>query len=399
VTAAIPLAVPRLAGNEAAYVQECLDTGMVSSVGPFVARFERDFAAFVGSRHAIACSSGTAALHVALRLAGARRDGVVPVADFTFIASANAIQYCGAQPLLVDSEPVTWNMDTERLHDEITRRARTGRELPAVIEVVHVLGHPAAMEPLADLRARYGIRIVEDAAEALGASWGGGVDLAGRQVGTAGDLGCFSFNGNKVMTTGGGGMITTDDAGLAARARHLVAQAKLAGSGYVHDEVGYNYRLSNIAAAVGVAQLEQLPAFLAAKRRIAARYAEALADLPVSLPPHAPWAAPTWWLYSVLLGEGAADPGRLVDLLAVRGIHVRPLWQPLHRQRPYASAPRLRGTVAERIWRRGLSLPCSVGLTAAEQDRVVAVLRAALGPARATAMAASASARTPGRGR
>jgi dTDP-4-amino-4,6-dideoxygalactose transaminase len=377
-TIRIPLAVPRLGGNERRYVQECLDTEMVSSVGPFVPRFEREFATFVGARYAVACASGTAALHIALRIAGAGFVGVVPVSDFTFVASANAIRYCGAQPLLVDSEPGTWNMNAELLHEEITRRARVGRTLPAVIEVVHVLGHPVAMEPLLDLRARYGIRIVEDAAEALGASWRTGA-LAGRRVGTVGDLGCFSFNGNKVMTTGGGGMITTDDAALAARARHLTTQAKLPGHGYVHDEVGYNYRLTNIAAAVGVAQLEQLPGFLATKRRIATRYAQALVDLPVTLPPHAAWAEPTWWMYSVLLSAGGGVPERVVEQMADRGIQTRPLWQPVHRQRPYRSAPRLGGTVAEDIWRRGLSLPCSVALTDAGQDRVVGALRALVG--------------------
>jgi dTDP-4-amino-4,6-dideoxygalactose transaminase len=414
-TAVIPLAVPRLGGNEGRYVRECIATEMVSSAGAFVTRFEREFAQFVGARHAVACASGTAALHVALRLAGAGQgfatnvdglaagevlavsdeDAVVPVSDFTFVASANAIRYCGAEPLLVDSEPATWNMHTELLHDRFVRRARMGRPLPAVIEVVHVLGHPAAMEPLLDLRLRYGVRIVEDAAEALGASWRAG-DLAGRHVGTVGDLGCFSFNGNKIMTTGGGGMITTDDAELAARARHLVTQAKLPGPGYVHDQIGYNYRLTNIAAAVGVAQLEQLPRFLAAKRRIAARYADAFADLPVMLPPQAAWAAPTWWLYSVLLAPDAGEPDRVVEQMAARGIQARPLWRPLHRQPPYGSAPRMGGFIADLIWQRGLSLPCSVGLTDADQDRVIEALRSVLGsqprsplaPARARSTAA-----------
>lgn len=374
----VPLAVPRLRGNEGRYVQECLDTEMVSSVGSFVTRFEREFAEFVGARHAVACASGTAALHVALRLATGGEGGVIPVSDFTFVASANAIRYCGREPLLIDSEPATWNMHTELLHDRVVRRARMGRSLPTVIEVVHVLGHPAAMEPLLDLRMRYGVRIVEDAAEALGASWGTGT-LGGLHVGTVGDLGCFSFNGNKIMTTGGGGMITTNDAELAARARHLVTQAKLPGPGYVHDEVGYNYRLTNIAAAVGVAQLEQLPEFLEAKRRIASRYAEALADLPLVLPPRAPWADPTWWLYSVLLSPSAGESEQVVERMAQHGVQTRPLWMPLHRQPPFASAPRVGGVIAELIWQRGLSLPCSVGLTDADQDRVIEALHAVLG--------------------
>jgi dTDP-4-amino-4,6-dideoxygalactose transaminase len=203
--------------------------------------------------------------------------------------------------------------------------------------------------------------------------------VAGRQVGTVGDLGCFSFNGNKVMTTGGGGMITTDDADLAARARHLVTQARSPGPGGVHDQVGYNYRLTNMAAALGVAQLEQLSGFIASKRRLAARYAEGLADLPVMMPPQAVWAEPTWWLYSVLLAPHAGESEPVVRRMAQHGVQCRPLWRPLHRQPPYASAPRVGGVIADLIWQRGLSLPCSVGLTDADQDHVIDALRAELG--------------------
>ncbi|HEY8340288.1 MAG TPA: DegT/DnrJ/EryC1/StrS family aminotransferase [Egibacteraceae bacterium] len=373
----IPLAVPQLTGNESRYVQECLDSGFVSSVGPFVERFEREFAAAVGARHAVACASGTAALHVALQLSGAAPGRVVAVSDFTFIASANAIRYTGAEPLLVDSEPATWNLDTARLHDEVVRRARRGLPLPAVIEVVHVLGHPADVEPLLDLRARFGIRLVEDAAEALGATYRAG-PLAGRWVGTVGDVGCFSFNGNKIITTGGGGMIVTDDADTAARARHLTTQAKTPGVGYVHDEVGYNYRLTNVAAALGVAQLEQLPAFIAAKRRIAARYRQALEGVVASAVPAAPWAAPSHWLASVLLRDDAPPLTAVLQRLAAEGVQARPLWPPLHQQAPYRDAARLGGAVGDDLYARGLSLPSSVGLTDDEQDHVVAAVVAAL---------------------
>ncbi|WP_205857804.1 aminotransferase class I/II-fold pyridoxal phosphate-dependent enzyme, partial [Phytoactinopolyspora endophytica] len=210
----IPLAEPSLDGNEAQYLAECIKSGYVSSVGAFVERFERDFAAYVGTQHAVACSTGTAALHVALRLAGAEPGRLVAVSDFTFIASANAAAYTGADVLLVDSEPETWNMDTGLLYDDVVRRARQGRRIPDIVEIVHVLGHPAHMEPLLQLRDRFNIEIIEDAAESLGASWTTG-PLANRQVGTAGRMSCFSFNGNKIITTGGGGMITTDDAQLA----------------------------------------------------------------------------------------------------------------------------------------------------------------------------------------
>ncbi|MCU1486920.1 MAG: DegT/DnrJ/EryC1/StrS aminotransferase [Actinomycetia bacterium] len=372
----IPLAEPFLSDNTMEYLAECVASNFVSSVGPFVDRFEREFAAAVGARHAVACTSGTAALHVALRLMGAAPGTEVAVPTFTFIASVNAVAYTGATPLLVDSERATWNMDGERLVAEVEARARRGDALPAVIEAVHILGQPADLEPLVHLRDRYGIPIVEDAAESLGATYLEG-PFTGRAVGTIGDLGCFSFNGNKIITTGGGGMIVTDDDDLARRARHLTTQAKVPGRGYVHDEVGYNYRLSNLLAALGVAQLEQLPTFLTAKRAMARRYDEAFADLAVDRSPVTGWADATYWLYSVLAPvAGGADA--LLDRLDAVGVQARPLWTPLHHQAPFAAAPRLGGAVAEDIHGRGVSLPSSVNLTAEDQDWVVEMVHDAL---------------------
>lgn len=369
----VPLAIPCLRGNEQSYVARCLEDNFVSSVGPFVDRFEREFAAAVGASHAVACSSGTAALHVALRLCGARPGATVAVSAFTFIASANAIVYTGARPLLVDSETESWNLDGELLHAEVERRAARGEPLPTAIEAVHVLGHPARLEPLLDLRERFGIWLIEDAAEALGATYAGGPS-----VGTVGDVGCFSFNGNKIITTGGGGMIVTADGDLAARAEHLTTQAKLGGRGYSHDEVGFNYRLTNVAAALGVAQLEQLPTFLSAKRRLAERYDTALADLGLTLPPRRPWADPSAWLYSVLLDPNGPSRDAVLDALAAEGIGARPLWPPLHLQAPYAAAERLGGAVAESLYDRGISLPSSVGLSPDDQQRVIEALRSAV---------------------
>ncbi|MGW4588080.1 DegT/DnrJ/EryC1/StrS family aminotransferase [Amycolatopsis thermoflava] len=369
----IVLSEPMLGGNELTYLRECVESNFVSSAGPFVGQFETEFAKKSGARQAVACSSGTAALHVAMRLAGAGPGKLVAVSSFTFIASANAVSYTGADILLVDSEPCTWNMDTERLYDDVVRRARLGRRIPSVVEVVHVLGHPADIEPILELRQRFGIRIVEDAAEAHGARWSSGA-VGGRQVGTVGDLGCFSFNGNKLITSGSGGMVVSNDHAAALRARHLVNQAKSGDDGYEHDEVGYNYRMSNIAAAVGLAQLEQLDTFLIRKRDMAERYGRLLASAPVTRPPHAEWAVPSYWLYSVLL---RGDDARVVDIvrgLQARGIQVRGLWPPLHRQRPYLSCERLGGAVADGIHRSGLSLPSSVGITSAEQGSVVSGL-------------------------
>lgn len=373
----VPLCTPLIGESEAAYVAECIASGYVSSVGPFVRRFEEEFAAAVGARYAVACASGTAALHVAMRLLGVGRGDEVAVSDFTFIASANAAVYEGARPLLVDSEERTWALDVYLLAEELAARSRAGRPLPKAIEVVHQLGQPADTAPLLELADRYGIPVVEDAAEALGATFSTG-PLAGRSVGTVGRLGAFSFNGNKIITTGGGGMLVTDDAALADRARHLTTQARLPDVGYLHDEVGYNYRLTNVAAALGVAQLERLEGFVAAKRRIAARYDAGLAGTGVTCPPRVPGLDSTYWLYSVLVPEEAGAAGR--DLLLARldeaGVDARALWRPLHQQPPFAGYPALGGRVGEQLFRRGVSLPSSVHLTDEQQDRVIEVVRA-----------------------
>lgn len=376
----IALAEPHLAGNEAKYLAECVETNYVSSVGPFVDRFEREFARFVGARYAVACSSGTAALHVALRVVGVAADDEVLVPTFTFIASANAVSYLGARPTFVDSEAETWNADPRLILDELQRRQRVGLTLPAAVEVVHILGHPADVEELATECARLDIVIVEDAAEALGATYVGG-SLDGRHVGLVGRVGCFSFNGNKVMTTGGGGMIVTDDPDLARRAKHLTTQARVPGLQYDHDDVGYNYRLSNVAAALGVAQLERLPEFLAAKQRIAERYDAAFLGVDgITLPPDRPWARRSAWLYSIRLGN--ADVASLVlnDLLSA-GIGARHVWPPVHNMAPYRGANLIGpGTMAEGIAAATISLPSSVALAAADQNRVIEVVTAAVQP-------------------
>ena len=377
----IPLSVPTLLGNESAYVRECLESNFVSSVGPFVERFEREFAAYVGSRYAVACSSGTAAIHVALRLLGVQAADEVMVSSLTFVASANPVLYERAEPILVDAELRTWNLDPALVVAELERRARTGERMPRVLEAVHILGHPVEIEPLVEVCERFGVLLLEDAAEAMGATYTQG-RFSGRHVGTIGQIGCFSFNGNKIMTTGGGGMITTDDESLARRAKHLTTQARLPGAEYDHDEVGYNYRLTNVAAALGVAQLEQMPAFVAKKTAIAARYDEALAGLAgVALPPREAWAAPSHWLYTIAVRPGVAryDRTALMNELERSGIQTRPIWRPLHKMPMFKHARHLGGANAETLFARGLSLPCSVSLGEQEQDRVIAELRRLLG--------------------
>ena len=382
----IPLAEPTIGGNAGRYLDECLRTNFVSSVGPFVTRFEQEFAAFVGSRHAVACASGTAAIHLAMLVLDVPAGADVLVADLTFVASANPIAQVAGRPVLVDAEPRTMNLDPALVVGELERRAAPGLAQPAAIEVVHLLGHPADVEPLMAAADAFGVPVVEDASEALGATWTSG-PFAGRQVGTVGRVGCFSFNGNKLITTGGGGMLVTDDAELARRAKHLSTQARLPGRAYDHDEVGYNYRLPNLSAALGVAQLEELPSLLAARRRIAARYDAAIAGVPGLVPaPRAAWAEPSFWLYTAALapdrseGAGALAARRdaILDALAADGIEARPIWTPLHRTQLYASAARLGGDVADDLFARGFSLPSSSSLSEADQDRVIDGLRRAL---------------------
>jgi dTDP-4-amino-4,6-dideoxygalactose transaminase len=368
----IPLSVPHLAGREREYLDECVRTNFVSSVGPFVTRFEEAFARYVGARHAVACVSGTAALHLAMRLVGVAPEDEVFVPTLSFVASVNPVLYEKATPVLVDAERGTWNMDGGLVAAEIERRARAGERLPKAVEVAHILGHPADLAAVADVCTRYEVPLIEDAAEALGARYRSGPHV-GRHVGTIGRVGCFSFNGNKIITAGGGGMIVTDDDALARRAAHLARQARLPGPEYLHDEIGFNYRLTNVAAALGLAQLEQLDGFLARKREIAAAYDRRFATLPgLQAPPRQAWAEPSFWLYSVLVDSASfgRDRETVRSSLASQGIESRPVWFPAHRMDLYSRLPRLGGDVAEEIHAHALSLPSSVGLTPEQQARV-----------------------------
>lgn len=384
----IPLCVPEIRGNEWAYVRECLDTGWVSSAGSFVERFESELARAAGTAHAVATVNGTAALHVALLLAGVEPDDEVIVSALTFVAPANAVRYAGAWPVFMDAEPDCFQMDVGRLREFLHDRCDvrdgtlhnrdTGRRVRALLPV-HILGHPVDMDPLLELAREFGLPVIEDATESLGARY------RGRPVGGLGDIGCFSFNGNKLLTTGGGGMLVTNDAGLAARARYLTTQAKDDAVEYVHGAVGYNYRLTNLLAAMGSAQLEQCDAFLASKRAIAARYNLGFAGVPGIRPmAEAPWARSAWWMYTILVDdrECGMDSRALMHALAQRDIQTRPLWQPLHRSPAHAGSPPADCPVAERLNRTALSLPCSVGLDVASQDRVIAAVRDILDEAR-----------------
>ena len=377
----VALCTPNIAGNEMRYVQECLASGWVSSVGAYVDRFEREFAAAVGARHAVAVVNGTAALHVALTLAGVQRDDEVIVPSLTFIAPANAVRYCGAWPAFLDVEPAHLQLDPAavlRFLESDCRREgttivnrHTGRRVTAVL-AVDLLGHPSDTAVLGDLCAAYSLALIEDATESLGAV------RRGVPVGGDARYAAFSFNGNKLITTGGGGMFVTNDDALAARARYLTTQAKDDAVEFVHGEVGWNYRLTNVQAAIGVAQLEQLPTFVARKRAMRALYADQLSAVPhLRVLDEAAWATSAHWMLTIMLD--AASPKSRVELaasLAELRIDTRPLWQPLHQSPAHRGAWSGACPVATTAQQQALSLPCSTHLSDAELARVAhAVIR------------------------
>jgi len=381
--APIPLCTPNLAGNELRYVQECIETGWVSSVGAFVTRFEREFAEAVGAAHAVAMVNGTAALHIALMLAGVQVDEEVIVPSLTFIAPANAVRYCGAWPAFLDVEPTHLQLDPaavlrfleqDCIHEgTVVINRRTHRRVRALV-AVDLLGHPADTAALGDLCAAYGLAMIEDATESLGAL------RRGRPVGADARLAAFSFNGNKLITTGGGGMLVTDDAQLAARAKYLTTQAKDDAVEFVHGAVGWNYRLTNLQAAMGVAQLEQLPHFVARKRTICAAYAEAFADLPhLRILGEAEWARSAQWMVTLLLDSTSRRTRQqLAADLAAAQIETRPLWQPLHRSPAHVGAWSGPCPNADAAQAWALSLPCSTHLTDNDLNRVIHAVRRSL---------------------
>jgi len=381
----IPLSVPHLEGNEWVYLKECLDSNWLSSVGPYVSRFENELARRVGSAYAVATVNGTAALHVALLTAGVGPGDEVLVSTLSFIAPANAVRYTGARPVFIDAEESSWQMDPRLVEGFVRDRCRlengrlvnreTGRRVRALLPV-HILGLAVDLDPILDLAKEHDLPVVEDATEGLGAGY------KGRALGRMGALGCFSFNGNKLITTGGGGMIVSDDKVKADRARYLITQAKDDPLEYVHREIGFNYRLTALQAALGCGQLENLDSYVERKRAIARAYTQELAGLPGLTPmPRPEGSSPAFWLYTVLLDSAQArlDSRALMRALAERGIQSRPLWQPLHLSPAHQGAQTVGGRVAEKLWREALSLPSSVGLSQEDQARVIEVLKTLLG--------------------
>jgi perosamine synthetase len=377
----IPLCVPEIRGNEWQYIKDCLDTNFVSSVGVYVNRFERMVAGYVGTSHGVATASGTAALHVALLVAGVEPDDEVLVSALTFIAPANAIRYVGAWPVFIDADPTYWQMDEQKVVNFLEQECRwanselrnktSGRRIKAILPV-HILGHPVDMRRILELAQKYDLRVVEDATESLGAKY------RERMVGHLGDIGCFSFNGNKTITAGGGGMMCIDDQEWAKHAKYLSTQARDDTQEYIHENIGYNYRLTNIQAALGVAQMEKLDEYIGIKREIAQRYTSALTGTPgITCAQEAPWAFSTFWQYTILIDEERTriNSRQVIHELGQRNIQARPLWGPINEQRPYRDCQAYQIEVTPRLYREALSLPSSVGLREADQTRVVAAVR------------------------
>lgn len=365
-----PLALhePRFSGNEWVYLKECLDSTFVSSVGKFVDRFEADLATFTGAKRAVAVVNGTAALHVALRLAGVEVGDEVLLPALTFIATANAVAYCQATPHFIDSEERSLGMDAVALRDYLANRTEmrgrhcinrsTGRVIRALVPM-HTFGHPVDIDALLAIAHDFHLQLIEDAAESLGST------VAGQHTGTFGLMGTLSFNGNKTITTGGGGAILTNDVEMGKRAKHITTTAKLPHRwNFVHDEVGFNYRLPNLNAALGCAQLEQLPGFLRDKRRLFEQYQVAFADVPgVHIVAEPAGCISNYWLQTLLLDASRADQRDAV-LAATNdvGLMTRPIWALMNRLPMFANAPRAPLPVAESLAQRVINIPSSSGL-------------------------------------
>ena len=377
--ARILLSPPELAGTELDLVADAVRSGWLAPLGPHVDAFEAEMAARLGVPHALALASGTAALHLALAVAGAGPGAEVWLSTLTFAATANAVRYVGATPVFVDSDRATWNMDPALLGSALDAAAARGA-LPRAVIAVDLYGQCAELVPIQAACRRHGVVLIEDAAEALGATY------QGRPAGAFGDLAVLSFNGNKIITTSGGGMLLGADRAWLERARKLATQAREPARHYEHVEVGYNYRLSNLLAAVGRAQLADLDRRVAARRAINARYRAALGALPGwTFMPEAPGHHATWWLTCATIDARAFGAARdaVIDALAAVDIEARPVWKPMHLQPVFRGCRSIGGEVAAALFAEGICLPSGSGLTAADQDRVIDVVRAMAPEARA----------------
>jgi len=366
------LSPPHMEGTELPFVLDAFKSNWIAPLGPHVDAFEREFCERVGASHAAALSSGTAALHLALKLAGVRRGDEVLCSTLTFVASANPIVYEGASPVFIDSDLATWNMDPSLLADELDRCARFGTRPRAVI-LVHLYGQGADIDPIRTVCERHGVALIEDAAEALGATY------KGASPGTFGRMGIYSFNGNKIITTSGGGMLVSSDPDLVQQARFLASQARDPAAHYEHSRLGFNYRMSNVLAGIGRGQLQALPDRVSRRRRNFDFYKRALEGVPgLSFMPEAAYGRSTRWLTVIQVdpGEFGANREEIRLALEARDIESRPVWKPMHLQPLFHSARRVGGGVAERLFDRGLCLPSGSQMTEEDLSRVVEALLA-----------------------
>lgn len=372
------LSPPHMSGLEQQLVAEVFASNWIAPLGPQVDAFEAEFAATVGSPYALALSSGTAALHLALQLVGVGAGDEVFVSTLTFVASANAVVYLGGRPTFVDSDLVSWNMDPVLLAEALYQRRRQGR-LPKAVVLVHLYGQSADIDPILAACQEHGVPLVEDAAEALGATY------KGRAPGVFGQAGIYSFNGNKIITTSGGGMLVSSNRDLVEHARKLAQQARDPAPHYEHSEIGYNYRLSNVLAAIGRGQLQVLPERVRRKREIFATYQQLLGDLPgISFMPEALWGQATRWLTVITVdpAEFGATREDIRLALEAENIEARPVWKPMHLQPVFRSCEVVGGAVAEALFRDGLCLPSGTAMTDSDLQRVCEIVRKTYGNGR-----------------
>jgi len=376
----IPLSVPNIAGNEWKYVKDCLDTGWISSVGSYVTQFEEMVAGFAGAKYGVAAVNGTAALHISLLLSGVKRDDYVILPNLTFVASANSIKYLGAEPLLIDADPDLWQMDLDLLEEFLENETdekngeliyiKDGRRIGAIMPV-HILGNMCDMDRFLAIVKKYPLPIVEDATEALGTTY------KGKSAGTFSPLACFSFNGNKIISTGGGGVIVTDDEALAKHAKHLTTTAKASPDEYYHDEVGYNYRLVNVLAAIGVGQMELLPSFIKRKRECVDFYKRELAGIgDIRFQKELPGVETNGWLFTIQTDKQK----QLLDHLNANKILSRRFWMPMNKLPMYRDCVYVqKKDTSDYIYNTCLSIPSSTSITDDELVIVVHEIKEAIG--------------------
>ncbi|MBL4932921.1 LegC family aminotransferase [Clostridium paridis] len=362
----IPLCIPEISGNEWKYVKECLDTNWVSSAGSYVNKFEEDFAKYIGSKKAVVTMNGTAALELALRVLGIGNGDEVIVSSMTFISPVNTIRYVGAEPVFVDACRDTYIMDAEKVEELITPRTKA-------IMPVHIYGHPVDMDKIMEIASKYNLYVIEDATEGLGSVY------KGRELGSIGDIGCFSFNGNKLITTGAGGMLTTNNEMLGEKAKYLSTQTKkvLENGAFYHEEIGYNYRMPNLLAAMGCAQLENIERYIEIKRKNANLYNTLLSDVKgITIPVEKDNVKNVYWLYSILVeDEYPLSRDELIYKLRENGIESRTFFMPVHKMPPYVGSRHGDMLITNEISEKGINLPSSVGLTDNDIIKVINIIK------------------------